>query len=121
METDKSTHYQADWAQKVSRGKWAHAVCSRVISISRKFNLIEHQNDLLQATLPPDSEEYFIACHDHAHQLMLKKEFERALLVLDEVHDFIRKTDRISQLGDNLILQATIHLVNHDMISVYMY
>ncbi|KAL7335557.1 hypothetical protein PS15p_201011 [Mucor circinelloides] len=83
---------------------------TRQIERKRKFNLIEHQNDLLQATLPPDSEEYFIACHDHAHQLMLKKEFERALLVLDEVHDFIRKTDRISQLGDNLILQATIHL-----------
>ncbi|EPB88032.1 hypothetical protein HMPREF1544_05210 [Mucor circinelloides 1006PhL] len=83
---------------------------TRQIERKRKFNLIEHQNDLLQVTLPPDSEEYFIACHDHAHQLMLKKEFERALLVLDEVHDFIRKTDRTSQLGDNLILQATIHL-----------
>jgi hypothetical protein len=42
---------------------------------------------------------------------MLKKEFERALLILDEVHDYLRKTDRTSQLGDNLILQATIHLV----------
>ncbi|KAK4517409.1 uncharacterized protein ATC70_000744 [Mucor velutinosus] len=83
---------------------------ARQMERKRKFNLIEHQNDLLQLTIPPDSEEYFIACHDHAYQLMLKKEFERALLILDEVHDFIQKTDRTSQLGDNLILQATIHL-----------
>ncbi|KAI8641705.1 hypothetical protein BD408DRAFT_417780 [Parasitella parasitica] len=83
---------------------------TRQMERKRKFSLIEYQNDLLQATIPPDSEEYFIACHDHAYHLMLKKEFERALLVLDEVHDFIRKTDRISQLGDNLVLQATIHL-----------
>ncbi|CAO3634349.1 unnamed protein product [Mucor fragilis] len=83
---------------------------TRQMERKRKFNLIEHQNDLLQITIPPDSEEYFIACHDHAYQLMLKKEFERALLILDEVHDYIRKTDRTSQLGDNLILQATIHL-----------
>ncbi|CEP19035.1 hypothetical protein [Parasitella parasitica] len=82
----------------------------RQMERKRKFGLIEYQNDLLQATIPPDSEEYFIACHDHAYHLMLKKEFERALLVLDEVHDFIRKTDRTSQLGNNLILQATIHL-----------
>ncbi|KAL0145843.1 hypothetical protein V8B55DRAFT_1465714 [Mucor lusitanicus] len=83
---------------------------TRQMERKRKLNLIEHQNDLLQITIPPDSEEYFIACHDHAYQLVLKKEFERALLILDEVHDFIRKTDRTSQLGDNLILQATIHL-----------
>lgn len=78
---------------------------------ARKFNLIEYQNDLLQVTIAPDTDEYFIACHDNAYNLMLKKEFERALLILDEVHDYLRKTDRTSQLGDNLILQATIHLV----------
>lgn len=95
---------------------WIVRRVTTAIALARKFNLIEHQNDLLQITIPPDSEEYFIACHDHAYQLMLKKEFERALLILDEVHDYIRKTDRTSQLGDNLILQATIHLVSYYII-----
>jgi hypothetical protein len=79
--------------------------------LGRTFNMIEHQADVLHYAIPPYSEEYFNAIHDYAVNLMLNKEFERSLLVLYEVHDFIRKTEQTSQLGYNLILQATVHLV----------
>lgn len=79
----------------------------------RTFHMTEHQADVLQFAIPPYSEEYFNAIHDHAVGLMQKKEFEKSLLVLYEVHDFIRKTDQTSHLAHNLILQAVVHLVSH--------
>jgi hypothetical protein len=73
--------------------------------------MVDQQAEIIHLTIPPDSEEYFDAMHDNAYDLMQKKEFEKALLVLENVHDYIRKTDQTSQLGYNLILQAEIHLV----------
>lgn len=73
--------------------------------------MMTNQADMLQYAIPPYSEDFFNAVHDNAEQLMLKMEYEKALTVLDEVHDFIRETDQTAQLGYNLILQATIHLV----------
>lgn len=77
--------------------------------------MFTNQVDLLQFTIPPYSEEYFNAVHDDAERLMKKDEFEKALSVLDEVHDFIRKTDQTSQLGYILILQGVIHLVLYNI------
>lgn len=74
--------------------------------------MIDQQAEIIHLTIPPDSEEYFNAMHDNAYDLMQNKEFEKSLLVLEDVYDYIRKTDQTSQLGDNLILQAEIYLVN---------
>jgi hypothetical protein len=73
--------------------------------------MVDRQDKMIHLTIPPDSEEYFSAMHDNAYDLLQMKEFEKALLVLEDVHDYIQKTDQTSQLGYNLILQAEIHLV----------
>ncbi|KAG2234097.1 hypothetical protein INT48_000274 [Thamnidium elegans] len=97
-----------DWKQAQARIK-------RQSNKKRKTDMMTNQADMLQYAIPPYSEEFFNAVHDNAEQLMLKTEYEKALAVLDEVHDFIRKTDQTAQLGYNLILQAIIYLQTNDI------
>ncbi|GAA5803657.1 hypothetical protein HPULCUR_009140 [Helicostylum pulchrum] len=97
-----------DWKQAQARIK-------RQSNKKRKHDMMTNQADMLQYAIPPYSEDFFNAVHDNAEQLMLKMEYEKALTVLDEVHDFIRETDQTAQLGYNLILQATIHLRTNDI------
>lgn len=73
---------------------------------------MDHQEETLDLAIPPYSEEYFEVIHNNALRLLQNKEFEKALLILDETNDFIRKTDYTAQLGYNLILQADTHLVS---------
>lgn len=73
---------------------------------------MDQQEETLDLAIPPYSEEYFEVIHNNALRLLQNKEFEKALLILDETNDFIRKTDYTAQLGYNLILQADTHLVS---------
>lgn len=82
----------------------------------RKIDMMEHQADVLQFSAPPYSEDYFNTIHDNAEELMLKMEYGKALFVLEEVHDFIRKTDQTPQLGYNLILKAVVNLVSRQVV-----
>ncbi|CAO3609398.1 unnamed protein product [Mucor hiemalis] len=81
----------------------------------RKLSLVDHQEETLDLAIPPYSEEYFEVIHNNALRLLQNKEFEKALLILDETNDFIRKTDYTAQLGYNLILQADTHLQMHSL------
>lgn len=74
--------------------------------------MMEDQADKLNLLVQPYSEEYFNSVHDNAKKLISKMEYGKALSMLEEVHDFIRKTDQTEQLSFNLILKAVVNLVS---------
>lgn len=74
--------------------------------------MIDNEVDQLRLLIPPYSEEYFDAIDENVKNLVANMEYAKALFTLEEVYDFIQKTDQTPRLCANLILRTVIHLVS---------